>query len=512
MQTTPAQPDLFSSQSKPYKLEDWQGGNRSLKEEFDYPIEDVDGEIPPELNGTLFRNGPGLLDIFGRPIHHPFDGDGMVCAIAFSNGRAHFRNRFVRTEAFCKEQQAGRMLYRGVFGTEKPGGWLANAFDLRKKNVANTNIIYWGGKLMALWEASHPYRLDPHTLETLGIETLDGVLHKGSPFAAHPMIDPGGEGREPRLVTFAVKPGLLTTITIYELDLAGKVVRQHNHRIPGFAFIHDFAITPNYCLLFQSPLSFNPLPYVLGFQGAAECIKFNDRKPTKIWVIPRDPSSVPLSKGVQVIETDPCFVFHHANAFEQGEELIVDSVYYETFPALDHASNYQETDFDSRPPGQLCRFHLNLKAKTAKRQLIDRRSCEFPFIHPALIGQPHHWVFLAAVHQPEGDAPKQAILKINVESGEQEFWSAAPKGFVDEPVFVPRTIPTSYPPPTSPDRGGMKGGEDDGWVLVPVYDASCDRTDLVILDGTRINAGPIARLHLKHHIPYGLHGSFTQLV
>lgn len=57
-------------------------------------------------------------------------------------------------------------------------------------------------------------------------------MHKGSPFAAHPMIDSGDENREPRLVTFAIKPGLLTTITVYELNQAGKVVQQIDHNRP----------------------------------------------------------------------------------------------------------------------------------------------------------------------------------------------------------------------------------------------------------------------------------------
>ncbi|MFQ4142808.1 carotenoid oxygenase family protein [Chlorogloeopsis sp. ULAP02] len=496
MQKTRSQQNFTSSHSKPYTMEDWRGANRSLTQEFDYWIEDVEGKIPIDLNGTLYRNGPGLLDIFGRTVHHPFDGDGMVCAISFSNGRAHFRNRFVRTEGYCAEQAAGRMLYRGVFGTEKPGGWLANTFDLRKKNVANTNIIYWGGKLLALWEASHPYRLEPQTLETLGIETLDGVLNKDSPFAAHPMIDPGDENREPRLVTFAIKPGTLTTITVYELNLAGKVVQKHDHKLPGFAFIHDFAITPNYCLFFQNPVSFNPLPYVLGFRGAAECIKFQEQNPTKIWVIPRN-----SSQSTQCILADPCFVFHHANAFEQGEEIIVDSICYETFPGVDHNLNYQEIDFNSRPPAQLWRFRINLKTQTSQRHQVDKRACEFPFIHPALIGKHHRWIFLAAAHQPEGDAPHQAIIKVNPESGEQQFWSAAPKGFVGEPVFVPRTPHIE-----------TKECEDDGWVFTLVYNAAHNRTNVVILDGKNLEKRPIANLHLKHHIPYGLHGSFTSQV
>ena len=147
-----------------YNLQDWQKGYRSLPQEHDYWIDEIEGQIPADLNGTLFRNGPGLLDVNGQRIHHPFDGDGMICAISLQNGRAHFRNRFVRTQGYLEEQQAGKILYRGVFGTQKPGGWLANAFDLRLKNIANTNVIYWGGKLLALWEAAEPYRLDPETL------------------------------------------------------------------------------------------------------------------------------------------------------------------------------------------------------------------------------------------------------------------------------------------------------------------------------------------------------------
>ncbi len=134
---------MISSPS--FKTEDWKKGYQSQPQEYDYWVEDIEGEIPPELNGTLFRNGPGLLDIHGTPIRHSFDGDGLVCAISFRSGRVHFRNRFVRTEAFVKEQEAGKILYRGVFGTQKPGGWLNNAFDFRLKNIANTNIIYWGG-------------------------------------------------------------------------------------------------------------------------------------------------------------------------------------------------------------------------------------------------------------------------------------------------------------------------------------------------------------------------------
>ena len=474
-----------------YTRQDWQKGYESLKQELDYWIDDVEGEIPPELNGTLFRNGPGLLDVNGQHIHHPFDGDGMISAIAFCDGRAYFRNRFIRTSGYLQEQEAGKILHRGVFGTQKPGGWLANAFDFKLKNIANTSVIYWGGKLLALWEAADPHRLDPRTLETLGSDSLDGVLAPGEAFAAHPRFDHSSDqdGGAPCLVNFSIKPGLSTTITIFELDTNAKVVRKHAHSVPGFAFIHDFAITPNYCIFFQNPIAFNPLPFVLGFRGPGECLKFQPHQPTRIIIIPRH-----TSEPVQTLETQSGFVFHHANAFEQDASVFIDSICYEAFPEVKPESDFRQVDFDALKPGQLWRFQLNLNDKTVSRQLIEERCCEFPSIHPERMGRPYRYLYMGAAGAETGNAPLQAILKLDLEAGKRQLWSAAPRGFVGEPIFVSR-----------PDSEL----EDDGWVLALVYDAAHHRSDVVILDAQNVNQGPVARLHLKHHVPYGLHGSFT---
>ncbi|MBD1995620.1 carotenoid oxygenase family protein [Leptolyngbya sp. FACHB-541] len=488
-----------------YQLEEWQKGYESLREEFDYWIDQVEGEIPPDLEGTLFRNGPGLLDVGGQPLQHPFDGDGMISAIAFSQGKAHFRNRFIRTEGFLAEQKAQKILYRGVFGTQKPGGWLANAFDFRLKNIANTQVIYWGGKLLALWEAAEPHRLDPHTLETIGIDHLDGVLKPGSAFAAHPCIDPScaEDGGAPCLVNFSIKPGLSTTITIFELDEQCKVIRQHAHAVPGFAFIHDFAITPNYCIFFQNPVHFNPVPFVVGLRGPGECIQFQGDRPTQIIVIPRHGSA-----PVQTLSTQSGFVFHHANAFEQDGYLYVDSVCYGALPSVEPNADYRQVKFEELEPGQLWRFRLDLKANTVERQSIESRCCEFPFVHPNRVGRPYRYVYLGAAHAAEGNAPLQAILKIDMVSGKRQVWSAAPHGYVGEPIFVPR------PPATAATEqfeanGKALDDEDRGWVLTLVYDAKMERSELVILDAKDLTKEPVARLQLKHHIPYGLHGSFT---
>lgn len=475
-----------------YSRADWQRGYRSLKQEFDYWIDDVEGTIPPELSGTLFRNGPAMLDVNGLRLHHPFDGDGMVCAIALQNGRAHFRNRFVRTQGFQEEQEADTILYRGVFGTQKPGGWLANAFDFRFKNIANTNVIYWGDRLLALWEAAEPHRLDPYTLETLSLDDVNGAVPPGGAFAAHPWIDPACEwnGGIPHLVNFSLKPGLSTTITIYELAPDGMVVSQHAHSVPGFAFIHDFAITPRYCIFFQAPILFNPIPYALGMKTAGQSIQFRQGEPTQIIVIPRDGS-----EPVKTLSADVGFVFHHANAWEREDgQLELYSICYDGFPTVEPDTDYLDIDFEAYPPGQLWQFRLDLHQETVQSQTLDRRSCEFPAVHPDRVGRPCRYLYLGATHRETGNAPLQAIWKVDLETGDRQLWSAAPRGFVGEPIFVPRPDGTA---------------EDDGWVLVLVYNAEGDRSELVILDARDLNRGAIARLSLKHHIPYGLHGNFT---
>ncbi|MDB9528849.1 carotenoid oxygenase family protein [Oscillatoria sp. CS-180] len=492
MQTLPSPHSAEATSSPSFQIDDWRSGYRSQPEEYAYWIDDIEGEIPTALEGTLFRNGPGLLDIGGHPIRHPFDGDGMISSIAFKDGKAYYRNRFVRTEGYVAEQEAGKPLYRGVFGTQKIGGLWANMFDLRLKNIANTHIIYWGHKLLALWEAAEPHRLDPETLETIGLDYLDGLLQPGDAFAAHPKIDPGNpdQGQEPRLVNFSIKTGLSSTITIHEFDISGNCVKSYHRSVPGFAFMHDFVVTPNYVVFFQNPVSFNPFPFVLGMKGAGECIQLNPKAATKIIVIPRNGET-----PVQFIDAPAGFVFHHANAFEQAGKVFVDSIVYQGFPTLDEGTTYQDVDFSKVPEGQLWRFTLDLDTEAVDdASCLISRCCEFPTLHPQQVGQPYRYLYIGAAHRPSGNAPLQALLKKDFETGEEHVWSEAPRGFMGEPIFVPRPDGTV---------------EDDGWVLCLTYNAARQCSDLIILDAKNIQNGPIARLKLKHHVPYGLHGSFT---
>jgi all-trans-8'-apo-beta-carotenal 15,15'-oxygenase len=474
---------MVSMAAPAYTTADWQLGYRSLPVEHSYWIDEIDGQIPSDLQGTLFRNGPGLLDIGGQAYGHPFDGDGMIVSIRFGQGRAHFSNRFVKTPEFLAEQQAGKILYRGVFGTQKPGGWWQNFLDLRFKNPVNTNVIYHGGKLLALWEASTPYRLDPATLETLGSETFNGVLKTNQPFTAHPRIDP----ETGDLIGFGVRSGLNSTLYFYRVNSQGQLVEKKEHQIPGFAFLHDSVWTPRYRVFFQNPMSFNSLPFVLGLQPAGACLELDPQAPTRIWVFDQE-------GALQTLETDPGFIFHFVNGYEQGDQLVIDLILYDDYLQLEPNSDYRQINFDTVPAGKLYRLTLNLAQKTIQHQLLLDRAVEFPAIHPDTVGRSHRFIYIGTTHTPTGNAPLQAILKLDTLTGKETIISFAPRGFIGEPVFVPRPGSTL---------------EDDGWVITLIFNAATQRSEVIILNAEDLGAGPLARLGLKHHVPYGLHGMFA---
>lgn len=83
---------------------------------------------------------------------------------------------------YKSEVSQQKVLFRGSFGTQRPGGARHNAFDIFMKNAANTSIVYWGGRLLALFEAAQPTAMDPYTLQTLGPDLLGGLVKPGASF------------------------------------------------------------------------------------------------------------------------------------------------------------------------------------------------------------------------------------------------------------------------------------------------------------------------------------------
>jgi all-trans-8'-apo-beta-carotenal 15,15'-oxygenase len=474
--------------------EDWLQGYQSVPGEFDYWIDDVEGDIPTELNGTLFVNGPGLLDINGQKIQHPFDGDGMIYRITFDNGRAHFRNRFIHTKGYLKEKKAGKILYNGFFGTKKTGNWWQTALNINFKNTANTNVVTLGNNLLALWEGGKPYYIEPHTLNTLGEESFNNILSFWHNFSAHPRIEHNSvnNNNQSRFINFCIKPGIKNVLTVLEMNINGKILDKYKYSFFGIPFIHDFVITPNNFVFFLHPITFNFIPFLLGICSASNCLSLKTNQPTQIIIIQRQ------TKKVKVLKTYTGFIMHHVNAFEVSGKIIIDSIVHKSLPSMLTKKIESDTSTLFKEDTQIQRFTLNLKHKTVYSKVIENRFCEFPSIHPHKVGHPYRYLYITTPpHTETSNTLLQAYMKLDIKTGKKQIWNTDKREFVSEPIFVQRPYSQK---------------EDDGWIIGLVYNAASHRSHVVILDARDFKRDVIARLHLKHHVPHTHHGSFTSKI
>lgn len=320
------------------------------------------------------------------------------------------------------------------------------------------------------------------------------MLKPGEAFSAHPRFDPGHHGA-PRMVTFGVKAGPRSTVRLMEFAAdgpgAGTLLADSSHSFGGFAFLHDFAITPNWAVFLQNAIDFNPLPYVLGRKGAAQCLKSRAGARGQFWLIPRQDGAF-AGQEPRVLEAPEGFVFHHLNAWEDGDAVVVDSIFYADFPSIGPDQDYKEVDFDRIPEGLLERCRLDLASGTVTATRLSERTCEFAMVAPARVGLESRYGWMAVAERERGNDPLQALMKLDLASGESRVWSAAPRGFVSEPIMVPRPGATA---------------EDDGWVLGLVWNGARSASDLVVLDAASM--GEVAVLELPLAIPHGLHGNWV---
>jgi carotenoid cleavage dioxygenase-like enzyme len=166
----------------------WMSSLRDLPREHGFEPLRVEGTIPADLVGTLYRVGPSLFSSFGKPYGHLFDGDGAVTAVRFANGRALGAAKLVQSEGLVKERRAGRQLYGG-YGTTVPGlkRFLPLPPTSKLKNPANTSILVWGERVFGLYEGDLPTEIAPSDLATLGEKDLGMVVES---FSAHPHAVP----------------------------------------------------------------------------------------------------------------------------------------------------------------------------------------------------------------------------------------------------------------------------------------------------------------------------------
>ena len=443
--------------------------SRSVSREHGFEPLRVDGTLPPDLRGTLLRNGPGQFEIFGRRIAHSFEADGLITAVRFDGARALGACRLTASAGRAAEQAAGRMLY----GTALP--WhrrFHNGLRGRQKNTANTNVVAWQGRVLALMEAARPTELaiGDTDLATVG-ETDLGVI--GAAFSAHPHRVAARRAR----YNFGVEYGRKTRIVLYELPDVGAARRLGEVDL-GFApMLHDFIATARHLVFFVSPAAVHVPRMLLQLGDFRELFRWQPERGTEVIVVPID-----LPTQVTRFSVDAFHQWHFANAFERGRELVVDYVRYPNFDTFATLAGDPLTTTDALG-GTLHRATIDVAARRFTTEPLLDRAVEFPRLHPDREGEAHAVTWLAADEL-------RTVLGYRADGAHREFRFAAHEA-ISEPVFVPRGT-----------------DEADGWVLTLVYDHQRETSSLAILDGARLDDGPVARAWFDHHVPVTFHGSW----
>jgi all-trans-8'-apo-beta-carotenal 15,15'-oxygenase len=458
--------------------------------ESSYTIEDLSVEVPEWLRGAYYVNGPARFSRGDFRYGHWLDGDGMVCALKFSDEGVRFSNRFVRTAKLEEEERAGRVLFR-TFGTSFAGDRLRRGLLL--ESPVNVSVYPWRDKLLAFGEQTPPVELDPDTLETVGEYDFGGRLNEVTPFAAHPKFD----RENGHLVNFGVGfSSRQPAIHIFEFDLSENLVERRRIRLDHPFTNHDMAISSNYSCFFLSPLMMDFERFQRSGQSVIQALDWKPNLGSRLLIVPR-PNRGSEREAFQV-EVGAGYCLHMMNAFEQEDRLVVDvlqlerPIYQEYQPIPDL--------YQTKGRAWPVRFTVDLFS----RKLADQRELDFPFgaDFPALssddASRPYDDFWMLGISQIEGAGRKFFDLLVHGAWSDPNWdMYRAPAGqyLGGEPVVV-----------RNPE---MKS---DARLIVQRFDAVRDRVDFLLFDPYQVAAGPIGSIPLREKIHAGFHASFRSEV
>jgi carotenoid cleavage dioxygenase-like enzyme len=347
---------------------------------------------------------------------------------------------------------------------------------------ANVSIEALAGRFVAHTEIPIPVRFDARTLRTLGVS---GTVPLGRLGTAHPHRDP-----------------VTGTRFSYEVDLVPpsgcRVVAERGGRRRELAwlprsepwYMHSFALTPRYVAVVEQPFAVDPLDFLQpGRPPIIANYRWKGSEPARVHLIDRRGGG-----GVRAtVEVDPFFVFHHVNAHERGDRVVLDLCAHRDSSIIDALYLKRvRRGMAGKPSVRLRRLEIDPeRRRVATRELADV-DFELPRIDYARLNQRPYRYAYGVGQRTRASAFIDQLAKVDVKSGEALTWHD--RGcFPGEPVFVRRP-------------GGRR--EDDGVLLSVVLDARARTSFLLVLDARSLTE--LARAVVPHHIPFGFHGLHVQ--
>ncbi len=452
------------------------GGYAPLQMECDAHDLVIEGEIPKDLFGTFYRNGPNP-QFAPRGEHHWFAGDGMLHAFHIENGKVSYKNRWNRTIKWKLEREAGKSLFNGL----NPMDTDPSVAGMQTDGTGNTNVIWHGNKLLALEEGHAPFELDPVTLESIGAWKFDDALV--GPMTAHPKIDP--TNGEMVFFGYSVDGALSAKMSVHTVDASGKLVSSQFFDAPYASMVHDFMVTKDFIIFPIMPLTGSLERAMSGKPAFA----WEPEMGNQIGVMPRRGTV----DQIRWFKADASYVFHPMNSFNDGDVITCDVAEYQQAPLFPNADGSMGKP--ERPYAVLNRWTLDMSSNSDeyKVEQLDDHGSEFGRLderfacHDYSIGY-----MLRQAPDARGDGFNN-IASIDHRSGKIDQFSMPTELVTGEAIFVPRS-------------DDAKEGE--GYLLSNVYDATTDKSHLLVLDAENLSAGPLAKAYLDHRVPFGFHGNW----
>ena len=474
--TAPTQAQPAASTAKP-----WARAIAQPASEFAAtPLTLLEGQLPADLRGTLYRNGPARFERGGDRVSHWFDGDGAVLRVNFDGQNAVATYRYVRSAGFVDEAEADQLLYRG-YGSLAPGSFWQQ-WQAQIKNAANTSVLALPDRLLALWEGGLPHRLDLETLETAGLDNLAG-LEASDTFTAHPKRHP----RTGKIFSFGTVPGGNATLKIYRCSATGAVEKTGIIPLAGIPLIHDFVLADRYLVFCVSPVRLNPLPALFGLSSFSDALQWQPKQGTQIIVVDAD-----SLEAIALGEADPWYQWHFGHSYLDFDGSVVfDVVRYENFASNQLFKEVASGQLSTVADAQLWQYRIDPKtAKILDQQCLVERHCELP----VALGQDNEAVTFMNVYATAVTPPGElfgAIARFHPKTG-LTIADAGEGRYPSEPIPVANASHPQQP-----------------WVLTVVYDGHHHRSEVWVYRGDQLEAGPICKLQLPSVVPPSFHGTWV---
>ncbi len=449
------------------------GNAAPVEDEHNEICTEVIGHIPEELAGSFLRIGSNPVFVDNADTYHPFDGDGMIHEVHFKDGTATYINRFVDTLGLKLEREKGDFIWTGLASPPD----LTNEHGMMK-NVANTAMVFHAGKLLALWEGGNPHHLTLPALDTVAEIDYDGKLNH--PFTAHPKID----AQTGEMVTFGASLMASPFCSVSVVNKEGELVHTTGIELPKAVMMHDCAITSNYTLIMDLPFTYN----LENMAKGEPILQWDPDNGSRIGVLARGAEG----SEIKWFTIENCFVFHTVNAFEEGDEVVLEACRTPKMTALTDA---RPDDIQVSDLPRLYQWRLNMKTGEVTEKLLDPDwGSEFPRINENYMGLRNQYSYNGRMPQSADGLGFDGIIKYDLVNETSQHFAYGPGRVGGEPIFAPRA-------------GGT--AEDDGWVIGFVWDDNEQRSECVILDASKFDEGPVARIIMPTRVPYGFHAGWV---